>query len=136
MAVRRKPLLGALALAFIAVAEPSLAQVPEIAVGAVVKDMAGAEVGAVTAINGATVLVRTDRHEIQLPASSMAPHDGAFLIMMSRAQLNAAVDQMLLAAQPSPAQSIGAGAVASAGAAATPQPHDLPATPVSAPQPK
>jgi hypothetical protein len=132
--MKKLTMLCAFSFAFIAVAEPAMAQAPEIAVGAVIKDMAGAEVGTVTAIDGAAVLVKTDRHEVQVPVASMAPHDGAFLIMMSREQLNAAVDQMLLAAQPRPAQSEGAGVAVSA--AATPEQHLAPSATVSAPRPK
>ena len=136
MLLRGKLLLCALSLAFITAGPPVLAQVPEIAVGAVVKDMAGGEVGTVTAVNGTAVLVKTDRHEVQVPVGSMAPLGGAFLITMSREQLNAAVDQVLAAAQPNRAQSVGAGAVESASAAPTPQQPAIPPTPVSALQPR
>jgi hypothetical protein len=136
MLVRGKLLLCALSFALIAPGQPALAQVPEIAVGAVVNDMTGREVGTVTAVNGPAVLVKTDRHEVQLPVGSMAPHNGAFLIAMSREQLNAAVDQVLAAAQPNPTQSVGAGAVENASVAPTPQQPAVPPTPVSAPQPR
>ncbi len=89
------------------VAHPVLAQAPQVAVGAAVKDMVGGEVGTVTSVDGATVIVKTDRHEVQIPASSMAPYNGAFLVNLSREQLNAAAERVLSATRPSlPSQEV------------------------------
>ena len=90
-----------------AVGSPASAQVPETAVGSTVKDMVGGVVGIITAVDGADVTVRTDRHEARLPASSMAAHEEGFLIAMSRDQLNNAVERALAATQqPLPANDV------------------------------
>lgn len=70
-----------------------------ITVGASVKDAGGGEVGTVTAVNGQTATVRTDRHEVQLPVGSFTPHQGVLLIGMSRDQLNAEVEKAMAAAR-------------------------------------
>jgi|GEM_PF-6206031 len=110
MIVRGKRLLLASLLAFASAA--SGAEPPSIAVGSLVKDMTGREVGTVAAVSGSDVVVRTDRHEVLLPAGSMAPHAGAYLIAMSRDELNAAVET---AAAPAATSGAGASVVAAAG---------------------
>lgn len=66
-----------------------------LAVGRTVTDTSGGEVGTITAVNGDNVTLRTDRHEIALPASSLTATDQAVLIGLTRDQLNTQVDQML-----------------------------------------
>lgn len=70
-----------------------------ITVGASVKDAGGGEVGTVTAVNGQTATVRTDRHEVQLPVGSFTPHQGVLLIGLTRDQLNAEVEKSTAAAR-------------------------------------
>lgn len=89
-----------------AVGSPASAEVPDTAVGSTVKDMIGGVVGVITDVNGPDVTVRTDKHEVRLPASSMAEHDETFLIAMTRDQLNTAVERVLAATQPSPASGV------------------------------
>lgn len=89
-----------LAAASLAVpAAPVFAQAPAQPVGAAVgmpvKDSAGGEVGTVQSVDGQFVVIRTDRHEVRLPMSSLTPHQGRLLIGMTRADLNAQVDRML-----------------------------------------
>jgi preprotein translocase subunit YajC len=69
-----------------------------ITVGMAVKDTNGGDVGTVTKVDGAFVMVKTDKHEARLPANSFTPHEGALLFGMSRDQLNAAIEQQLAAA--------------------------------------
>ncbi len=81
--------------------------------------MSGAAVGTVIGTDASTVLVRTDKHEARLPLASMAPYaSGGFVIAMSQAQLNAAVEHALAAAQPS----TNAGPVATGAGSAAPAP--------------
>jgi preprotein translocase subunit YajC len=77
-----------------------LAQPPAagIAAGAAVKDTNGGDVGIVLRVDGQFLVVKTDKHEVRLPAASFTPHNGALLFAMTRDQLNAAVEQQLAAA--------------------------------------
>lgn len=77
-----------------------------LAVGRTVTDTSGGEVGTIIAINGPNVTLRTDRHEVALPAASLTATDEAVLIGLTRDQLNAQVDQML--AQQQAAFTVGA----------------------------
>ena len=81
-------------------AAPTASTMPT--VGAPVRDMSGGEVGTVTAVEGQTALVKTDRFEIRIPIASMAPNQGAYLIAMSRAELNTAAAEALAAINPQP----------------------------------
>jgi preprotein translocase subunit YajC len=97
--VRKYPILIALSLS-LAGATAALAQAPApaIAAGAVVKDTNGGEVGTILRVEGPNVVLKTDKHEVRLPASSFAPSNGAFLFGMTRDQVNAAVEKSLAAA--------------------------------------
>lgn len=66
--------------------------------GMQVVDQAGSPVGIVTTVSGDELIVRTDRHEVRLPASSFTPNKGKLLFGMSQAQLNAETDKALAAA--------------------------------------
>lgn len=70
-----------------------------LAVGRTVTDTSGGEVGTITAVNGDAVTLRTDRHEVALPAASFAVTDEAILVGVTRDALNAQVDQLLAQAQ-------------------------------------
>lgn len=99
MIIRNTLLAGALSAALAAaVGMPALAQAA-VTVGAKVKDTAGGEVGTITAVNGSTVTLKTDKHEVQLPVASFTAHQGGLLMAMTRDQLNAEVDKSLAAAQ-------------------------------------
>lgn len=65
-----------------------------LAVGTTVTDPQGGEVGTITAIDGDNVLLRTDRHEVRLPASSFTATATGALFAVSRDQLNADLDRM------------------------------------------
>ena len=94
----RKFLALAAAAALLPLASPALAQ-GGLRVGATVTDPAGGTVGTITAINGANLTLRTDRHEVPLPVSSFTATDSAVLFGMTQAELNAAVEAAQARAQ-------------------------------------
>jgi preprotein translocase subunit YajC len=69
-----------------------------IAAGVAVRDTQGGAVGSVARVEGEHLIVRTDRHEVRLPASSFTPVEGGLLFAMTQAQLNAEVDKAKAAA--------------------------------------
>jgi preprotein translocase subunit YajC len=87
-------ILASLSLGF---AFPASAQAPA-ALGMTVRDTAGGEVGTVTKVEPGFVVVKTDKHEVRLPATSFTPHQGALLFGMTRDQLNAETEKALAAA--------------------------------------
>jgi preprotein translocase subunit YajC len=72
---------------------------PGLRVGATVTDSAGGQVGTITAISGANLTLRTDRHEVQLPVASFTATDNSVLFGMTQADLNAAVERVQAQAQ-------------------------------------
>jgi hypothetical protein len=93
--VRR--LITALALSTALMASPALAQA--LRAGATVTDPQGGTVGTITAIDGANVVLRTDRHEVRLPAAAFTATADAVLFGATRDQLNADVDRLQAEAQ-------------------------------------
>ena len=65
--------------------------------GMQVVDQAGNPVGTVTVVSGGELVLKTDRHEVRLPATSFTPNEGKLLFGMTRAQLNAETDAALAA---------------------------------------
>ena len=55
-----------------------------------VTDASGGSVGTVKAIQGANLLIKTDKHEALLPTTSFTLADGKLLFGMTQAQLDAA----------------------------------------------
>jgi preprotein translocase subunit YajC len=94
--------LASLCLAVPAAAQPPAAQAPAAGaaatVGMAVKDTSGGDVGTVTRVEPGFVVVKTDKHEVRLPAASFTPHEGALLFAMTRDQLNAETERALAAA--------------------------------------
>lgn len=72
-----------------------------IAPGMQIVDPAGNPVGTVAAVKGGELVVKTDRHEVLLPATSFTPNEGKLLFAMTRDQLNAETDQALAEAEAS-----------------------------------
>jgi hypothetical protein len=68
------------------------------AAGAKVSDTAGGEVGTITSVDGDYVVLKTDKHEVRLPKTSFTAHNGGFIMAMTQAQVNAAVEQSLASA--------------------------------------
>jgi len=94
----RKFLALSAAAALLPLAAPALAQ-SALRVGATVTDPQGGTVGTITAINGANLTLRTDKHEVPLPVSSFTATDSAVLFGMTQAALNAAVEAAQARAQ-------------------------------------
>lgn len=70
------------------------AQTPSpISPGMQVVDPAGASVGTVTSVKDGQLIVKTDKHEVLLPATSFTPSEGKLLFALTQAQLNAQTDQ-------------------------------------------
>ena len=67
-------------------------------VGMQVVDTSGGLVGTVTALNGQTVTVKTDKHEVAMPRASFTLDKGKLLFAMTQAQLNAEIDKTQAAA--------------------------------------
>lgn len=70
-----------------------------LSVGRAVTDTSGGAVGTITAIDGDNVVLRTDRHEVRLPANSLTVTESTVLFGETQAELNARVDQMQAQAQ-------------------------------------
>jgi len=99
MKVRNKLILIGLA-ASAAAMQPAFAQgaSADFAAGAKVSDTAGGDVGTVTKVDGDYVVLKTDKHEVRLPKSSFTAHNGGFIMAMTRAEVNAAVEKSLASA--------------------------------------
>lgn len=95
-------IFGSLALAAVSFTSPALfaaavAAAPAMAPGTPVVDTKGAPVGVVSSVNGDTLVIRTDKLEAAVSASSVTPSNGKLLIGMTQAELNAATEQSLAA---------------------------------------
>ena len=104
MTIRNIFLVSAAMLASAALAQPALAQTAPAAaqaamtVGAKVADTAGGEVGTITSVDGEFVILKTDRHEVRLPVASFTAVEDGYIMAMTRAEVNAAVEQTLASA--------------------------------------
>jgi preprotein translocase subunit YajC len=63
--------------------------------GTQVVDVAGNAVGTVQSVHGPELIIKTDRHEVRLPARSFTPDKGKLVFGMTRQALNQATDAML-----------------------------------------
>ena len=66
-------------------------------VGMPVVDVRGGAVGVVTAVAADSVTVKTDKHEAQLPRTSLTVSEGKALFGLTQAELNASVERSLAA---------------------------------------
>jgi preprotein translocase subunit YajC len=89
----RKSVIVLAAAGLAAAAVPAAAQQAAVSAGTVVKDTSGATVGTVIKVDGDAYIVKTDKHEVRLPATSFTAAEGSLLFGMTQAQLNDAVDQ-------------------------------------------
>ena len=100
MTIRNTFLVSAALLVSAAAAGPALAQAAPAApasfsVGAKVSDTAGGSVGTITKVDGGFVILKTNKHEVRLPKASFTAVDDGFIMAMTQAQVNAAVEQTL-----------------------------------------
>lgn len=87
------------AAATLAIAVPTAASAQAgMTVGMQVTDASGGPVGIVKAIQGTNLLIKTDKHEALLPASSFTVVKGKLLFGMTQAQLDTQIEQSLAAA--------------------------------------
>jgi preprotein translocase subunit YajC len=110
-----------LALAGSALAmQPALAQeaaapaAASFSAGAKVSDTKGGAVGTIAQDDGNFVVLKTDKHEVRLPKTSFTAHNGGFVIAMTQAEVNAAVEKSL--AEASEKLAVGANVSGSQGA--------------------
>ena len=99
-----KQILGTIAAAGLFLAAPAVAQAQAqagITVGMHVTDASGAPVGTVAGINGPNLLIKTDKHEAQIPSTSFSVSNGKLLFGMTQAQLDAQIEQSSAAASAS-----------------------------------
>ena len=81
---------------------PAAAQAQSgITVGMQVVDTAGGTVGTVVAMKGDNLLVKTDKHEAQLPKTSFTVDGDKLLFAMTQAQLDSEIEKSLSAASAS-----------------------------------
>ena len=73
----------------------SYAPAAAISPGMQVVDVAGNPVGTVQSVRGSELIIKTDRHEVRLPARSFTPDKGKLVFGMTREALNRATDAML-----------------------------------------
>jgi preprotein translocase subunit YajC len=89
---------AALAVAPAAFSPAAAATAAEVKVGMQVVDPSGGIVGTVTSVKADSLILKTDKHEIQLPLTSFTANEGKLLFGMTAAQLNAATEQSMAAA--------------------------------------
>jgi preprotein translocase subunit YajC len=106
MMIFRNKLFLSLSLAAAAATLPAAALAQTMTVGAKVADTAGGAVGTIIKVDGANVILKTDKHEVQLPAASFTAVEDGYIMAMTQAEVNAAVDQTL--AQAAQAMTVGA----------------------------
>ena len=115
LVLARIALAAALTVAPFSLATAVAAAASEVTPGMQVVDPSGGAVGVVTSVKGDNVVLKTDKHEVQLPLSSFTAHEGKLLFGMTAAQLNAETEAALAAAES--AVAVGAQVFGSEGAA-------------------
>ncbi|HET9810244.1 MAG TPA: hypothetical protein VFP53_00935 [Sphingomicrobium sp.] len=99
--IRLAYLISAAAIAAgpVALSPAAAATQSEVQPGMQVVDPNGGAVGMVIAVKDDMLILKTDKHELQLPLSSFTASEGKLLFGMTAAQLNAEADQQMAAAQ-------------------------------------
>jgi preprotein translocase subunit YajC len=95
---RLVPIALAAALAPLALSTAVAATPAEVKPGMQVVDPSGGAVGTVTAVKGDNLILKTDKHEVQLPLASFTADQGNLLFGMTAAQLNAETEKAMAAA--------------------------------------
>jgi preprotein translocase subunit YajC len=92
-------IIGTLAAVGLFASAPAIAQMKAgITVGMQVTDASGGTVGTVTGIKGSNLLIKTGKHEAQIPSSSFTVANGKLLFGMTQEQLDAQIEQSSAAA--------------------------------------
>lgn len=78
---------------------PAAAQAQTLRAGATVSDPDGDEVGTIVSVEGDVIVLRTDRHEVRLPASALRATETGAVAGVTRDQLNAQIDEAMAQAQ-------------------------------------
>lgn len=91
----------AAALAGAPISTLSAATPAEVHPGMQVVDPAGGTVGMVTGVKGDNLIVKTDKHEVQVPLASFTASQGKLLYAMTAAQLDAETEKAMAAASAS-----------------------------------
>lgn len=89
---------AALAAAPLALSSAIAASPAQVQPGMQVVDPSGGAVGTVTGVKGDMLILKTDKHEVQLPLASFTLNQGKLLFGMTAAQVNAATEQAMMAA--------------------------------------
>jgi preprotein translocase subunit YajC len=89
----RLMIAAAAAVAPISLSAVVAATPAEVHPGMQVFDPSGGVVGTVTATNGANLVLKTAKHEVQLPMASFTANQGKLLFGMTAAQLDAAAEE-------------------------------------------
>lgn len=89
---------AALAAAPVALSPAFAATPAEVRAGMQVVDPNGGTVGTVTAVKTDALVLKTDKHEVQLPLASFTVHEGKLLFGMTAEQLNAETEKAMAAA--------------------------------------
>jgi preprotein translocase subunit YajC len=87
-------LAAAIAAIPAAIAPAAVADAEEARPGMAVVDPNGGAVGTVSGVRGDAVLLRTDKHEVQIPLASFTAHEGKLLFGMTAEQLNAETEKL------------------------------------------
>jgi preprotein translocase subunit YajC len=96
MTFRKQFFRSSLAAGLFLASVPAAAQPgPNFVAGAKVSDTQGREVGTIASVEDDFVILKTDKHQVRLPKTSFTASDGGFIMAMTRAQVNATVEQAL-----------------------------------------
>ena len=98
LGLARLAVATALAVAPLSLSAAFAATPAEVHPGMQVVDPSGGKVGQVIGVNGANLILKTDKHEVQLPMTSVTASEGKLLFGMTAAQLDAATEQAMAAA--------------------------------------
>ena len=98
LGLARLAVATALAVAPLSLSAAFAATPAEVHPGMQVVDPSGGKVGQVIGVNGANLILKTDKHEVQLPMTSFTASEGKLLFGMTAAQLDAATEQAMAAA--------------------------------------
>ena len=88
-------LAAAIGAAPAAFAPSAAATAAEVRPGMTVVDPSGGTVGTVTGVKADALVLKTDRHEVQIPLTSFTAHEGKLLFGMTAAELNAETEKSM-----------------------------------------